>query len=602
MPPGDSWLASWDSAKSKVATSITKTETPGTTLRLTYGSKRKARTDHEMADLRQLKDFRNFLYLVWKQLNIPEPTRIQYEIADYMQHGDKRAVIQGFRGVGKSWICSAYVVHQLLLDPSKNILVVSASKTRADDFSTFTLRLIHEMPLLKHLIPQDKQRFSKISFDVGPAPASHAPSVKSLGITSQLTGSRADIIVADDVEVPNNSATQMMRDKLGEQVKEFDAIIKPLDDSKVIFLGTPQCEDTIYRQLTERGYQTRVWPAQYVTPDQNMKRYDGHIAECCINIDNKGKSTEPLRFSDVDLAERKVSYGSAGYALQFMLDSNLSDVEKYPLKISDLIVMSLDTELAPERLVWAKDPDLEWDGSIPNVGMTGDRFYRPMKTLGKHIEYTGTVMSIDPSGRGKDETGYAVVKMLNGYLYVTAAGGVQGGYSEETLKFLSMTAKEHKVNEIVVESNFGDGMFVELLKPVLRKVHACTIEEVRHSTQKEKRIIDTLEPVMTGHKLVVDPKVIQNDYETSQVYPKDHALKYQLIYQLTRITRDRGAVTHDDRLDALSMAVGYWSQQMAQDASERILERKEEDIKKELQKHAEAYFKVRRGGANILTW
>ena len=602
MPPGDSWLASWDSAKSKDATSITKTETPGTTLRLTYGSKRKARTDHEMADLRQLKDFRNFLYLVWKQLNLPEPTRIQYEIADYMQHGDKRAVIQGFRGVGKSWICSAYVVHQLLLDPSKNILVVSASKTRADDFSTFTLRLIHEMPLLKHLIPQDKQRFSKISFDVGPAPASHAPSVKSLGITSQLTGSRADIIVADDVEVPNNSATQMMRDKLGEQVKEFDAIIKPLDDAKVIFLGTPQCEDTIYRQLTERGYQTRVWPAQYVTPDQNMKRYDGHIAECCINIDNKGKSTEPLRFSDVDLAERKVSYGSAGYALQFMLDSNLSDVEKYPLKISDLIVMSLDTELAPERLVWAKDPDLEWDGSIPNVGMTGDRFYRPMKTLGKHIEYTGTVMSIDPSGRGKDETGYAVVKMLNGYLYVTAAGGVQGGYSEETLKFLSMTAKEHKVNEIVVESNFGDGMFVELLKPVLRKVHACTIEEVRHSTQKEKRIIDTLEPVMTGHKLVVDPKVIQNDYETSQVYPKDHALKYQLIYQLTRITRDRGAVTHDDRLDALSMAVGYWSQQMAQDASERILERKDDDIRKELQKHAEAYFKIRRGGANILTW
>ena len=602
MPHGDSWRASWGSAKSKGATSITKTETQGTTLRLTYGSKRKAKTDHEMADLRQLKDFRNFLYLVWKQLNLPEPTQIQYEIADYMQHGDKRAVIQGFRGVGKSWICSAYVVHQLLLDPSKNILVVSASKTRADDFSTFTLRLIHEMPLLKHLIPQDKQRFSKISFDVGPAPASHAPSVKSLGITSQLTGSRADIIVADDVEVPNNSATQMMRDKLGEQVKEFDAIIKPLDDSKVIFLGTPQCEDTIYRQLTERGYQTRVWPAQYVTPDQNMKRYDGHIAECCINIDNKGKSTEPLRFSDVDLAERKVSYGSAGYALQFMLDSNLSDVEKYPLKISDLIVMSLDTELAPERLVWAKDPDLEWDGSIPNVGMTGDRFYRPMKTLGKHIEYTGTVMSIDPSGRGKDETGYAVVKMLNGYLYVTAAGGVQGGYSEETLKFLSMTAKEHKVNEIVVESNFGDGMFVELLKPVLRKVHACTIEEVRHSTQKEKRIIDTLEPVMTGHKLVVDPKVIQNDYETSQVYPKDHALKDQLIYQLTRITRDRGAVTHDDRLDALSMAVGYWSQQMAQDASERILERKEEDIKKELQKHAEAYFKVRRGGANILTW
>ena len=166
----------------------------------------------------KLKDFRNFLYVVWKELNLPDPTPIQYEIADYMQRGDRRAIIEGFRGVGKSWICSAFVVHQLLLDPRRNILVVSASKTRADDFSTFTLRLIHELPLLAHLRPSDKQRFSKISFDVGPAPASHAPSVKSLGVTSQLTGSRADIIVADDIEVVGNSATQGMRDKLGEQV------------------------------------------------------------------------------------------------------------------------------------------------------------------------------------------------------------------------------------------------------------------------------------------------------------------------------------------------------------------------------------------------
>ena len=85
----------------------------------------------------KLKDFRNFLYIVWKELNLPDPTKIQYEIANYMQGGDRRAIIEGFRGVGKSWICSAYVVHQLLLNPSKNILVVSASKTRADDFQHF---------------------------------------------------------------------------------------------------------------------------------------------------------------------------------------------------------------------------------------------------------------------------------------------------------------------------------------------------------------------------------------------------------------------------------------------------------------------------------
>tara|TARA_R110002020_G_scaffold318817_2_gene534471 strand:+ start:350 stop:2002 length:1653 start_codon:yes stop_codon:yes gene_type:complete len=532
----------------------------------------------------KLKDFRNFLYIVWKHLNLPDPTPIQYEIAAYMQGGDRRVIIEGFRGVGKSWICSAYIVHQLLLDPSKNILVVSASKTRADDFSTFTLRLIHEIPILAHLRPTANQRFSKISFDVGPAPASHAPSVKSLGVTSQLTGSRADIIVADDIEVVGNSATQGMRDKLGEQVKEFDAIIKPEDESRVLFLGTPQCEDTIYNKLTERGYSKRIWPAKYVTQKTNEASYDGTVSPDCVDEAREGESTEPLRFSDIDLAEREASYGRTGFSMQFMLDTRLSDLDRYPLKTSDLVVMSVDPTVAPEKLVWARDPKLEWDSSVPNVGLSGDRFYRPMQSLGDYIPYTGSVMSIDPSGRGKDETAFSIVKMLNGYLYVPDGGGMQGGYGDDTLKALAVKAKEHKVNAIVVESNFGDGMFVELFKPILTKIHPCTVEEVRHNTQKERRIIDTLEPVMNQHRLVVDPKVIQKDYESAQRYPNESQLKYQLIYQLSRLTRQRGAITHDDRLDALSMAVAYWTEQMAQDADRRMGDRKQDKLKEELDK------------------
>ena len=97
----------------------------------------------------QIKDFRNFLYLAWDHLGLPDPTPIQYDIAEYIQHGPKRRVVQAFRGVGKSWITSAYVCHSLLLDPTKNIMVVSGSKQRADDFSTFTLRLISDMGMLR---------------------------------------------------------------------------------------------------------------------------------------------------------------------------------------------------------------------------------------------------------------------------------------------------------------------------------------------------------------------------------------------------------------------------------------------------------------------
>jgi hypothetical protein len=210
-----------------------------------------------------LKDFRVFMFMVWKHLGLPEPTESQYDIAHYLQHGPRRGVIEAFRGVGKSWITSAFVCWLLLRNPQLKILVVSASKERADAFSIFVKRLISEIPMLQHLAPQAGQRDSVIAFDVGPATPDHSPSVKSVGITGQITGSRADVLIADDVEVPNNSSTQMMRDKLSEAVKEFDAILKP--GGRIIYLGTPQTEMSLYNQLPERGYEIRIWPALYPT-------------------------------------------------------------------------------------------------------------------------------------------------------------------------------------------------------------------------------------------------------------------------------------------------------------------------------------------------
>jgi len=546
-----------------------------------------------------LRDFRNFLYLVWKHLNLPDPTELQYDIADYMQHGPKRSTIMAFRGVGKSWICSAYVVHQLLLDPTKNVLVVSASKNRADDFSTFTLKIIHDIPILKQLKPTEHQRFSKIAFDVGPAPASHAPSVKSLGISSQLTGSRADIIVADDVEVPNNSATQGMRDKLDEQVKEFEAILKPLDSSRVLFLGTPQCEDSIYNKLRERGYNARIWPSEYPDESEVISNYGGDLAPLIAdNIDETTTSTttEPLRFTDIDLEERKMSYGRTGYALQFMLNPKLSDADRYPLKINDLIIMDVDVDTAPEKVLWSSDPD-QADRTLPNVGLSGDRYKRPAKTVGGNVPYTGSVLSIDPSGRGKDETGYAVVKMLNGQLFVPDAGGIRGGYDEVTLKRLVSIAKDNKVNKVVIESNFGDGMFMELIKPLFRTTYPVTIEEVRHNKQKELRIVDVMEPVLNSHRLIFDPSVINDDYKSALTYPIEQQTRYMLMYQLSRITRDKGSLAHDDRLDALSIAIGYWVQQMAADVNQNMIDRKQELLDQELTNFTDSFHKRSRSKA-----
>ena len=531
---------------------------------------------------KRLENFKNFLYLCWKFLNLPEPTPIQYDIADYLQSNERRLVIEAFRGVGKSWITSAFVCHQLLLNPQRNILVVSASKNRADDFSTFTQRLINEMPILQHLIPRDTQRHSKISFDVAPALASHAPSVKSMGITGQLTGSRADLIIADDVESANNSQTQLMRDRLSETVKEFDAIIKP-DVGRIIFLGTPQTEMSLYNTLEERGFKTKIWTALYPTKEQTIG-YGSKLSKIISNItDKEGKPTDPQRFDDIDLLERLSSYGRSGFNLQFMLDTTMSDSNRYPLKLNDLIVASGCTtwDKAPAQIQWASGTQQlkGIDPEIPNVGLKGDYYVAPLHLSDEYAPFEGVAMSIDPAGRGEDKTAYAVLKMLHGVLYLTDIGALDGGYSDSTLEELSSIAKRNKVNNVVIESNFGDGMATALLKPVMAKIHPCQIEEVRHNIQKEKRIIDTLEPIMNGHRLVVDENTIKEDFKLEP--------NHQLFRQLTRITRDRGALRHDDQIDALAIAANYWVERMDRDQTLSYQQHKDELINKDLEKFME---------------
>lgn len=525
-------------------------------------------------------DFRNFLFLAWDHLGLPEPTPEQYDIAEYLQHGPKKKMIMAFRGVGKSWIYGAFAAWRLLCNPDWKIVCVSASKAAADALSQFVKRLIDEMPILQHLKPRPGQRDSVVVFDVGPARLSKDPSFKSVGITGQITGSRADETIADDIETTNNSLTQAGRDRLLEMIKEFQAIAKP-ETGFITYLGTPQSEMSIYNELPARGYDIRVWPVRVPT---NPDSYRGRLAPFIFDMIARGVAAgTPVspRFNEDKLIEAEAEYGRSGFALQYMLDTSLSDADRYPLKLRDLIVMALDREQAPARLMWSNDPKEVIEG-IPVVGLTGDRYYRPGWRSNESAAYTGCVMAIDPSGRGSDETTYAIVKILHGTLFLVASGGFKEGFSEGTLRGLSVLAAEWKVNTVIVEENFGDGMFSQLLKPVMARIHPCQIEEVKHSTQKERRIADTLEPLMNQHRLVVDKAVI--DQDARQPDPK-----YQLFYQMTRLTRERGALRKDDRLDVLAIAVAYWVEHMGRDQDKALAEHREALRDAELRRFTEIF-------------
>ena len=518
------------------------------------------------------RDFRYFLVVVWRHLQLPDPTPVQLDIGDYMQDGPKRRIIEAFRGVGKSWMAAAYVLWLLRNDPQKKIMVVSASKTRADDFAQFCLRLIREMKLLNCLDPdRDEQRSASNRFDVRPSIPDQSPSVKSVGIFGQLTGSRADLILADDVEVPNTAWTVGMREKLLASVGEFNAILKP--GGEIMFLGTPQTEESIYNKLRLRSYECRIWPSRYpVKPEKYGNALAPIISGSCL--EKKNQPTDPGRFSDLDLLERESSYGRSQFTLQFQLDTTLSDLERFPLRLSDLIVLEVKDH-APEKLVWSSGTEYRIT-DLPAVGFSGDYYHRPAFIHGDWLEFKGCVMFIDPSGRGLDETAYAIVAHLNGNLFVLEVGAFKEGYTEPVLEGLVKAAKRHKVNLILLEDQFGQGMLQSLLQPYLRTDYPCTVEPVRSNVQKERRIINALEPVLNQHRLIINRSVIEDDAKARENDPVETALAYQLFHQLTHLTVEKNCLQHDDRLDALAGAIQYWNESLAIDEDRAIQERKSE--------------------------
>lgn len=522
----------------------------------------------------QLKgDFVAFLFVLWKALNLPEPTRCQIDMAKALANGDnKKFILQAFRGIGKSFITCAFVVWTLWRNPQLKILIVSASKERADANSIFIKNIIDLLPFLAELKPRQGQRDSVISFDVGPASPDHSPSVKSVGITGQLTGSRADIIIADDVEIPSNSATQGSREKLWSLVQEFAALLKPLPTSRVIYLGTPQTEMTLYKELEDnRGYSTIIWPALYPRSREEDLYYGERLApmlrgEFVEDFEAlQGRPTDPVRFDVDDLRERELEYGKAGFTLQFMLNPNLSDAEKYPLRLRDAIVTALDLEKAPMHYQWLPNRQNR-NEDLPNVALKGDDIHSYHSCSQNTNAYQEKILVIDPSGRGKDEAGYAVLYTLNGYIYLMEAGGFRDGYSDKTLAALAQKAKQWAVQTVVFESNFGDGMFGKVFSPVLLKVHAAQLEEIRARGMKEVRICDTLEPVMQTHRLIIRDEVVRADYQTARDSDGKHDVRYSLFYQMTRMSREKGAVAHDDRIDALALGIEFLREHMQLDS------------------------------------
>lgn len=571
------------------------------------------------------EDFRNFLAVCWDHLGLPEPTPAQYEIAHRLQYGADSAewdqldaeareqlftrhredVIRCFRSLGKSYITSAYAIWRLMRNPrDEKVLVVSASAKKAKDFVSQTRGIIQSLVLCQWLLDGPREsgaprRDQADQFDVAGASLSQSHSVIAAGITSQITGARATILIADDIEVERNSLTEEARSRIIRSIESDFIPITKTEHGRgdIIFLGTPQTEESVYNVLVvEKGFRCLCIPVRYPTRDKRknyrLTTVDGHdvdiLAPYLEQWAEEGRLTPgaptDTRFGEEELIALEAK-GRATFALQMMLDTSLSDAERYPLKQYDLVVFSTNPLKAPLTVQWGRHTDRKnVIHNIPNMGFSGDHLLRPLFTDSEWANYDGKVLWVDPSGRGKDETAWAVLASLNGMLYALEVNG-HAGDPAEAMQMIAMDARKFDVNVIEVEPNFGDGMWQTAFGPVLQRIWpgGCTLQEAPWASgQKERRILDILEPVMTQHRLVINEAVVERE-------AKADTPGYSLMYQLTHLTRERGALKHDDRIEALAGAVAHFQLTIGQDQQQAAQAVREQRMEEELEDYWEMF-------------
>ena len=499
-----------------------------------------------------LSDFRNHLWACFKYLGIGEPTPLQYAMAEAMQNGPRDFQMQAGRGAGKSVINACFASWRLLMDANKTIMVLSATSGRAISFIAQVRKIIDVVPYCEHLKPKEHDKDNAFGFNVGcKTTYGQDLSCYAKGITGQITGSHADDIIVDDIEIEKNSDTPYARERLLNKIAELEQIRNNTDDGCIRILGTFQSTDSVYLKLAN-SYPIIKFPAIMPNPDiaGEIDYCSDYILKLGLEI---GDSTQPERFPLDVLKQREAKIGLKLFSLHYKLDPSLSDRSKYPLKLEDLIILDVNPELFPEKITWEKRSH---NKTIESFGITGDLLYDPQWVSPNFIPYQHTVMFVDPSGRGDDETAICIASFVNGYIVVHELIGLQGGYAEPILRKIGKLAYEYKIKCIRVESNFGDAMYCNLLKPVVCSMCGpIAIEDFRVTGNKEQRIIKVLEPLMSVHKLIFNIKAIKDPENQKQI---------------TRLTERKGSLKHDDRVDILGSAVAYWQGMVSLDADMHI--------------------------------
>ncbi|MGH1398518.1 MAG: phage terminase large subunit [Alphaproteobacteria bacterium] len=452
-------------------------------------------------------DLEIFIALWYQRAGLGYPD-IHKDIAKWLEwnwlHGDKRQLLMAFRSAGKSTIVGLYCAWLLYHNPSLRILVLAADFTLAKKMVGNVKRILERHPLTAGIKPKNAEAWAGDRFTVNRMIELRDPSMLAKGITSNITGSRADIIICDDVEVPNTCGTLGKRQDLRARLAETEFVLVP--DGTMLYVGTPHHYHTIYAD------QPRIEFGEDAPFLTDYKRLEIPI------LDKHGESAWIERYSEAKIKRMKRDAGPNRFASQMMLQ---------PRNIAE-------GRLNPD-LLRPYDWELDYSRELKTLFLGGKKltgasvFWDPAFGSAKGDHSVLAVLFIDEEG----------AHYLHHIEYIKLPPTYEEDEATEQAKIVAALAKRLYLPSITVEIN-GIGRFLpNMLRIQLGKISSpCRVVEHSQTRRKEDRILEAFDAILAARRLHVHKSIFKTPFitEMQEWQPADN----------------KG---HDDGLDAVAGAL-----------------------------------------------
>jgi len=453
-------------------------------------------------------DFKNFLAL-WNQIQRQKTPNIHFQMAEFLEQNwrsekDVRLLLMAFRSAGKSTLIGAFAAWLIYTNPNVRILVLAADTTLAGKMVRNVKRIIERHPLTTHLKPDRIDQWAADRFTVNRDMELRDPSMLARGITGNITGSRADIVICDDVEVPNTCDSVQKREDLRLRLTEIPYVL--VAGGAQIYVGTPHNYLSIYADT----------PREEVGEEAPF--LDGFQRMNIPILDIDGNPTWPQKYTPESIEQMKIDTGPNKFESQMML------------KPVNIIEGRLDVELLQfygDEIEYCKITDALYMGSLQIVDMRC--WWDPSFAAAKSDD---SVLAIVMGDRGGNY-------YLHHLEYIKLDETNEEDEATQQAKIVTALAKKYHVPCISVETN-GIGKFLpSILRKELDAARVMTAVDPQTSTKnKAQRILEGFDAVLAAKKLFVHERIKQTNF----------------LMQM-REWRPGKSKCKDDALDAVSSAI-----------------------------------------------